>query len=72
MHIETYTTKPKEKAFEGKFCGITPNITADCIYNTDKETVVETRNVKFLDCPPCTQLPTRSGNMDWLTDENAT
>ena len=48
VHRETYTKKLEDRAFEGKLCGYSHNSKACRIY---KSTVVESRNVTFLETP---------------------
>ncbi|CAN0317868.1 unnamed protein product, partial [Scytosiphon promiscuus] len=56
VHIETYTTKLGDKAWEGKLCGFSQNSRAYRIYNPAKGTIVESRNVTFLETPPYSHL----------------
>ena len=51
VHRETYTKKLEDRAFEGKLCGYSHNSKAYRIYNPAKGTVVESRNVTFLETP---------------------
>ena len=57
------------KLFESKLCGVRPNSSAYRIYNAEKGTVIESRNVTFLECPADKLLPTR-GHIDCFTDED--
>ena len=57
VHRETYTKKLEDKAFEGKLCGYSHNSKAYRIYNPAKGTVVESRNVTFLETPAYTLPP---------------
>ena len=57
VHRETYTKKPEDRAFEGKLCGYSHNSKAYRIYNPAKGTVVESRNVTFLETPAYTLPP---------------
>ena len=56
-HRETYTKKLEDRAFEGKLCGYSHNSKAYRIYNPAKGTVVESRNVTFLETPAYTLPP---------------
>ena len=51
VHRETYTRKLDDRAFEGKLCGFSQDSRAYRIYNPAKDTVVESRNVTFLETP---------------------
>ena len=53
VHRETYTGKLDDRAFEGKLCGFSQDRRAYRIYNPAKGTVVESRNVTFLETPAC-------------------
>ena len=57
VHRETYTKKLEDRAFEGKVCGYSHNSKAYRIYNPAKDTVVESRNVTFLETPAYTLPP---------------
>ena len=57
VHRETYTKKLEDRAFEGKLCGYSHNRKAYRIYNPAKGTVVESRNVTFLETPAYTLPP---------------
>ena len=57
VHRETYTKKLEDRAFEGKLCGYSHNSKAYRIYNPAKGTVVESRNVTFLEMPAYTLPP---------------
>ena len=57
VHRETYTKKLEDRAFEGKLCGYSHNSKAYRIYNPVKGTVVESRNVTFLETPAYTLPP---------------
>ena len=57
VHGETYTKKLEDSAFEGKLCGYSHNSKAYRIYNPAKGTVVESRNVTFLETPAYTLPP---------------
>ena len=57
VHIETHTTKLGDKAWEGKLCGFSQDSRAYRIYNPAKGTVVESRNVTFLETPPYSMPP---------------
>ena len=57
VHRETYTKKLEDRAFEGKLCGYSHNSKAYRIYNPAKGTVVESRNVTFLETPAYTLPP---------------
>lgn len=70
LHIKTHTTKLRDKTFEGKTCGFSPNSRACHIYNAEKGTVVESRNVDFLECPSYSQPLTGTGLIDPLDYEN--
>ena len=48
---ETYTKKLDDRAFEGKLCGFNQDSIAYKIYSPVKGTVVESRNVTFLETP---------------------
>ena len=48
---ETYTRKLDDRAFEGKLCGFSQDSRAYRIYSPAKGTVVESRNVTFLETP---------------------
>ena len=52
VHIETYTTKLDDKAWEGKLCGFRQDSRAYRVCNSERGTVVESRNVTFLESPP--------------------
>ncbi len=52
VHIETHTPKLGDRAWEGKLCGFSHNSRAYRIYNASKGTIVESRNVSFLETPP--------------------
>ena len=51
VHREAYTRKLDDRAFEGKLCGFSQDSRAYRIYNPAKGTVVESRNVTFLETP---------------------
>ena len=51
IHRETYTTRLDDRAFERKLCGFSQNSRAYMIYSPAKGTVVESRNVTFLETP---------------------
>ena len=51
VHRETYTRKMDDRALEGKLCGFSQDSRAYRIYNPAKGTVVESRNVTFLETP---------------------
>ena len=51
VHRETYTRKLDDRAFDGKLCGFSQDSRAYRIYNSAKGTVVESRNVTFLETP---------------------
>ena len=51
VHRETCTKKPHDRALEGKLCGFSRDSRAYRIYSPAKGTVVESRNVTFLDTP---------------------
>ena len=51
VHREIYTRKLDDRAFEGKLCGFSQDTRAYSIYNPAKGTVVESRNVTFLETP---------------------
>ena len=51
VHRETYTRKLDDRTFEGKLCGFSQGSRAYRIYNPAKGTVVESRNVTFLETP---------------------
>ena len=51
VHRETYTRKLDDRAFEGKLCGFSQDSRAYMIDNSAKGTVVESRNVTFLEAP---------------------
>ena len=51
VHRETYTRKLDGRTFEGKLCGFSQDSRAYKIYNPAKGTVVESRNVTFLETP---------------------
>ena len=57
VYRETYTKKLEDRAFEGKLCGYSHNSKAYRIYNPAKGTVVESRNVTFLETPAYTLPP---------------
>ena len=57
FHRETYTKKLEDRAFEEKLCGYSHNSKAYRIYNPAKGTVVESRNVTFLETPAYTLPP---------------
>ena len=57
VHRETYTKKLEDRAFEGKLCGYSHNSKAYRIYNPAKGTVMESRNVTFLETPAYTLPP---------------
>ena len=71
VHTETYTTKLKDKAFEGNVCGFIPNSRAYRICNPENGTMVKTRNVTLMECWAYAQ-PTGTGHIDYLDDEDAT
>ena len=52
IHRKTYTRKLDDRAFERKLCGFSQDSRAYRIYNPAKGTVVESRNVTFLETPP--------------------
>lgn len=58
--------------FEGKLCGCSPNNRDYLVYSAGKGTVIESRNVTFLECPAYTQLPTGTAHIDYFTDKDAT
>ena len=51
VHRETYTRKLDDRVFEGKLYGFSQDSRAYRIYNPAKGTVVESRNVTFLETP---------------------
>ena len=51
IHRETYTRKLDDRAFEGKLWGFSQDSRAYRIYNPAKGTVVESRNMTFLETP---------------------
>ena len=51
VHVGTQTTKMGDKAWEKKARGFSPNSRSWGIYHTEKETVVDSRNVKFVEPP---------------------
>lgn len=51
---ETYTRKLDDRSFEGKLCGFSQDNKAYRIFNPSKGTVVESRNVTFIETPPYT------------------
>ena len=51
VHRKIYTRKLDDRAFEGKLCGFSQDSRAYRIYNPAKGTVVESRNVTFLETP---------------------
>ena len=51
VHRQTYTRKLDDRAFEGKLWGFSQDSRAYRIYNPAKVTVVESRNVTFLETP---------------------
>ena len=51
VHRETYTRKLDDRAFEGKLCGFSQGSRAYRIYNLVKGTVMESRDVSFLETP---------------------
>ena len=51
VHRKTYTRKLDDRTFEGKLCGFSQDSRAYRIYNPAKGTVVESRNVTFLETP---------------------
>ena len=51
VHRETYTRNLDDRVFEGKLCGFNQDSRAYRIYNPAKGTVVENRNVTFLETP---------------------
>ena len=51
VHREAYTRKLDDRAFVGKLCGFIQDSRAYMIYNPAKGTVVESRNVTFLETP---------------------
>ena len=51
VHRETYTRKLDDRVFEGKLCGFSQDSRVCRIYNPAKGTVVESRNVTFLETP---------------------
>ena len=57
VHIETYTPKLGEKVSEGKLCYFSQDSRAHQIYKLSKGTVVERRNVTFLEAPPYSMPP---------------
>ena len=69
VHRETYTKKLEDRAFEGKLCGYSHNSKAYRIYNPAKGTVVESRNVTFLEMPAYT-LPPDVTTEDYYYEED--
>ena len=51
VHVETHTTNMGDKAWEGKVCGFSPNRRSYNVYNAEKEIVVESQNVTFIEIP---------------------
>lgn len=54
VHPETYTKQLDDRAFEGKLCGFSQDSKAYRILNPSKGTVVECRNVTFIETPAYT------------------
>ena len=57
VHIETYTMKLGDQAWEGKLFGFSQGSRAYRIYKPEKGTVVESRNVTYLETPPYSMPP---------------
>ena len=57
VHIETYTQKLGNEAWEGRLCGYSEESTAYPVYNPETRKVVESRNVVFFETPPHIVLP---------------
>ena len=70
VHHETYTRKLDDRAFEGKLCGFSQDSRAYRIYNLAKGTVVESRNVTFLETPAYS-LPLGVTSEDYHYEEDA-
>ena len=64
VHIETHTPKLGDETWEGKLCGSSQDSRAYRIYNPVKGTVVESRNVTFLETPPYSMPPVGSFSPD--------
>ena len=67
MHIETYTSKLGDKAWEGKLCGFSQGSRACRIYSASKGIEVESLNVTFLEAPP-SSMP--SVGVDYSIDQD--
>ena len=67
VHVETYTPKLGDKAWQGKLCGFSLDSRAYRIYNPAKGTVVGSRNATFLEKPPYSMPP---AGIDYMDDEN--
>lgn len=65
FHIETYTKKLDEKAWEGRLCGYSMDSKAHRIYNPKTKRAVESRSVHFIETPAhSVSLPGQDGNYD--------
>lgn len=63
VHIETYTKKLDEKAWEGQRCGYSMDSKAYRIYNPKTKRVVESRNIQLIEPPAhSVSLPGQDGN----------
>ena len=71
VHRETYTRKLDGRAFEGKLCESSQDSRAYRIYNPAKGTVVESRNVTFLETPAYTTSPWASRQKTTTTRETS-
>ena len=69
VHREVYTRKLDDRAFEGKLCGFSQDSRAYRIYNPVKGTVMENRNVTFLETPAYS-LPLGVTSEDYHYEEN--
>ena len=57
MSFTRYLPGKDYQAWEGKLCGFSQDSRAYRIYNPAKGTVVESRNVTFLETPPYSMPP---------------
>lgn len=67
VHIDTFTTKLGDNAWERKLCGFSQNRRVYRFHTPAKGTVVENRNVTVVETPPCSHLLIKG--VDYLDDE---
>ena len=75
LHIETSSKKLEDRSCQGKLCGYSQDTKAYRIYSTTAHTVVERRNVVFIETPskvlsPSINEPHNIDEMDSFSNIN--